>query len=65
MKMFRSLFPVSEEDKHLIRMVQNMKKNYPSVKVVGRGTVIINSEEIISSEDFKRNLSATKQLVVI
>jgi len=50
----------SEQDEKLKRLVEN---SYASVRVVGRGTVKIDPEEVRQSDEFKRALKNARAIV--
>lgn len=52
----------SEQDKHLKQLVDN---SYSSVRVVGRGTVKIDSEEVTKHRNFQQARQKAKEIVGI
>lgn len=40
-----------------------LDKSFKSLKVVGRGTVVVDAAEVQQSEEFKKNLARGKSLV--
>ena len=50
----------SESDKKLKKLVDN---SYVSVRVVGRGTIRIDSNEVRSSKEFKKAQEQAKKIV--
>lgn len=55
---------MSSESKVLAEQVKFAKRKYPSLKVVGRGTVSINPSNIVSSESFKVDASKVANLTI-
>lgn len=56
MSIFDFKLRVSEEDKVLAAKIKRVNRTYPSLKVVGRGTVVINPSDIRSSDNFAAEL---------
>lgn len=56
---FLGLSP-SKEDKKLKRLVEN---SYDSIRVVGRGTIKIEPQEVRSSAEFKKAREDAKAIV--
>lgn len=52
-------FAPSEQDKKLRALVEN---SYTSLRVVGRGTVRIDPDEVRQSEEFKRALALAREI---
>lgn len=50
----------SERDKRLKRLIDN---SYPSIRVVGRGTVKIDPNEVRSTPEFKIARARAEQIV--
>lgn len=50
----------SKQDKELQELVAS---SYSSVRVVGRGTISIDPEEVRQSEEFKKALAQAKAIV--
>jgi hypothetical protein len=46
---------LSADSKLLAEQVRNAKKKYPSLKVVGRGTVTVNPSSIVNSASFQED----------
>jgi hypothetical protein len=53
---------MSANSKLLAEQVKNAKKKYPTLKVVGRGTVTINPASIASSASFQADASKIANL---
>lgn len=65
MKMIMSLLSFlglapSESDKELIQLVI---RSYRNVQVVGRGTIKIDPDEVMKSEEFQRARAKTRKIV--
>jgi hypothetical protein len=61
---FRSnFFQPSEKDQKIISEIDALIKQYPSIKVVGRGTIVIEPSDITSSKSFQDDVLQAKQLV--
>lgn len=61
---FWSLFtPPTAEEKKFVRDIKGMKELYPSLKVVGRGTVTIQPIEILQSPAFKIQFEKADDLI--
>jgi len=54
-------FGVSEEKRKTIDSIRRLKEKYPSLKVVGRGTLVISPQEISSTKEHKEILSKAKR----
>lgn len=50
----------SESDKELVRLV---KDSYSNIQVVGRGTIKIDANEVINSEEFKKARVKARKIV--
>ncbi|PVX30505.1 hypothetical protein [Sphingomonas pokkalii] len=50
----------SERDKRLKRLIDN---SYPSIRVVGRGTIKIDPNEVRSTPEFKTARARAEQIV--
>ncbi|TWI53044.1 hypothetical protein IQ22_02883 [Pseudomonas duriflava] len=50
----------SEEE---LKLAQTINNSYKSLRVVGRGTIRIDPEEIFESPEFKQDLARAKRLV--
>ncbi|MEQ1602514.1 MAG: hypothetical protein HOP04_08050 [Methylophilaceae bacterium] len=62
-KLLSRFFEPSLEERELVDKINSIKKSYPSLKVVGRGTVMINPRDITESNNFKEDLKRAKILV--
>lgn len=63
MSLLSRLFSISDEDMEFTNKIQELRKDYPSLKVVGRGGIYVDPQEIIDSPEFKKNLDNTKKLI--
>ncbi|ENA36593.1 MULTISPECIES: hypothetical protein [Pseudomonas] len=50
----------SEEERKLAQTINN---SYKSLRVVGRGTIRIDPEEVFDSPEFKQDLDRAKRLI--
>ena len=53
----------TDDEKRRVEAIKKIKQKYPSMKVVGRGTVILSPSEITSSQSFKDNVARAEKLV--
>lgn len=53
----------SERDLKLKRLVEKSYKSYPSIRVVGRGTVKIDPDEVRNTPEFKTARAKAKLIV--
>lgn len=59
-----NFFKPSEEDQKIINEIDDLIKEYPSIKVVGRGTIVVEPSDITTSQSFIDDISEAKKLVV-
>jgi hypothetical protein len=63
---FMSLFSSpTEEEKRKVAAIKKIREKYPSMKVVGRGTVILSPNEVTSSPNFKANVARAEKLAKV
>lgn len=63
LKYIKSKLALSDEEMARISRAREIRKKYPSIRVVGRGTVVINPQDIVDSDSFKSDLARVESIV--
>lgn len=63
LKYIKSKLALPDEEMARISRARELRKKYPSIKVVGRGTLVIDPRDIIESDSFKEDLAKVERLV--
>lgn len=57
------LLGVNEEHKRVIYHVEKITRKYPSAKIVGRGTLVIDPSDLVKSGDLTQGLADAKDII--
>lgn len=64
LKFIKNILSLSEDEMARLSRAKELRKKYPSIRVVGRGTIIINPKDIIDSQSFKNDLNRCHNIII-